>query len=156
MRQRVVKQAGASDVDPWNLKFVRGGLLDIEFIAQFLQLVHGADDGGVLSPNTCEALANCARLGLLDWDTADVLIGASTMYRNLTALFRVTVVGNLDPSKAPRGLANSVKKLTGTDNLAELETHLRESQARVYEKFLAIVESAANGGETKKLTYDRR
>ncbi|MFP6727343.1 MAG: hypothetical protein VCB63_10890, partial [Alphaproteobacteria bacterium] len=96
-----------------------------------------------------EALANCARLGFLDWDTADVLIGASTMYRNLTALFRVAVVGNLDPSKAPRGLANSVKKLTGTDNLAQLETHLRESEARVYEIFLAIVGSAANGGETK-------
>ena len=42
--------------------------------------------------------------------------------------------------------ANSVKKLTGTVNLAQLETHLRESQARVYEKFLAIVGSAANGG----------
>jgi len=147
MRQRIVKQAGASDEHPWNLKFVRGGLLDIEFIAQFLQLVNGTDDGGVLSPNTCEALANCARLGLLDWDTADVLIGASTKYRNLTALFRVAVVGNFDPSKAPRGLANSVKKLTGTVNLAQLETHLRESQARVYEKFLAIVGSAANGGD---------
>ena len=124
--------------------------MEIEFIAQFLQLVHGADDGGVLSPNTCEALANCTRLGYLDQDTADVLIGASTLYRNLTALFRVAVVGNLDTSQAPRGLANMVQKLTGTENLAQLESHLRESQARVFESFLAIVDPGANGGEITK------
>jgi len=144
-----VKMGDASDVDPWNMKFVRGGLLDIEFIAQFMQLAHGADDGGVLSPNTCEALANCARLGYLDQETTDVLIGASALYRNLTALFRVAIVGNLDPSQAPRGLANTVQKLAGADNLAQLESDLRESQAQVFKIFLATVASAANGGETK-------
>ncbi len=149
MRQRIVKMGDASDVDPWNMKFVRGGLLDIEFIAQFMQLAHGADDGGVLSPNTCEALANCARLGYLDQETTDVLIGASALYRNLTALFRVAIVGNLDPSQAPRGLANTVQKLAGADNLAQLESDLRESQAQVFKIFLATVASAANGGETK-------
>ena len=30
------------DSDRWNLKYVAGGLIDIEFIAQYLQLVHAA------------------------------------------------------------------------------------------------------------------
>ena len=41
MRARIEKEKGTRD--PWELKQVRGGLVDLEFIAQHLQLVHAAD-----------------------------------------------------------------------------------------------------------------
>src|ERR1700676_4691097 len=40
MRAAIAKEKG--DADPWNLKYAAGGLVDIEFIAQYLQLVHAA------------------------------------------------------------------------------------------------------------------
>ena len=40
MRARIEKEKGARDI--WDLKQVRGGLVDLEFIAQHLQLVHAA------------------------------------------------------------------------------------------------------------------
>ena len=38
MRERIAKEKGTDDI--WDLKQVRGGLVDVEFIAQYLQLVH--------------------------------------------------------------------------------------------------------------------
>src|SRR5205823_11356956 len=40
MRGAIAKEKG--DGEPWDLKYAAGGLIDIEFIAQFLQLVHAA------------------------------------------------------------------------------------------------------------------
>ena len=34
------------DSERWDLKYVAGGLVDLEFIAQYLQLVHAADEAG--------------------------------------------------------------------------------------------------------------
>ena len=40
----------------WDLKYAPGGLVDIEFIAQTLQLVHGPARPGILDTNTIAAL----------------------------------------------------------------------------------------------------
>jgi glutamate-ammonia-ligase adenylyltransferase len=146
MRQRLVKEAGRGNVNPWELKLVRGGLLDIEFIAQFLQLAHGAEDGGVLAPNTALALSNLARLGHLSRRDADELIAASSLYRDLMALFRVAVVGEFNPATAPRGLANAVLKMTGSDDMSLLERHLVRIQADVLSIFHSTIEASAASG----------
>ena len=39
MRQRILDEHGSDDV--WDLKHARGGLVEVEFIAQGLQLLHG-------------------------------------------------------------------------------------------------------------------
>ena len=44
MRAAIAKEKG--DADPWDLKYAAGALVDIEFIAQYLQLVHAAADAG--------------------------------------------------------------------------------------------------------------
>ena len=44
MRARIAEEKGTDDI--WDLKQVRGGLVDLEFIAQYLQLVHAAAHPG--------------------------------------------------------------------------------------------------------------
>ena len=41
MRRAIALEKGEDDV--WDLKLAAGGLVDIDFIAQYLQLVHAAD-----------------------------------------------------------------------------------------------------------------
>ena len=147
MRQRLAKQAGSGNSNPWNLKMVRGGLLDIEFIAQFLQLSHGAADSGVLAPNTVQSLSHLMRLGFLSRRDGDSLITASALYRDLMALFRIAVVGDFDPAAAPKGLANAVHRMTGTSDLAALEQQLSDSQRDVHALFRNIINTAAVGSE---------
>ena len=142
MRQRLVPQAGRGGVNPWDLKFVRGGLLDIEFIAQFLQLAHAHDTVAVLDPNTCKALSNLACGDFLSRRDADDLIAASGLYRDLMALFRVAVVGEFDPLNAPTGLVNTVLRIAEASSLEQLEQRLVETQDGVFAAFQRIVEAA--------------
>ena len=51
--------------DIWDLKQVRGGLVDLEFIAQYLQLVHAASHPEVLDQNTVGALPKLRDAGVL-------------------------------------------------------------------------------------------
>ena len=128
------------------MKLVRGGLLDIEFIAQFLQLAHAGDEAAVLHPNTCTALSNLARAGHLSRADADMLIAASGLYRDLMALFRIAVVGEFEPSEAPRGMLNAVLRISGSAGLEQLEGQLRATQAEVLSAFERIVDAAAESG----------
>ena len=62
MRERVTDLIPADEVDR-QLKLGPGGLRDVEFTIQLLQLVHGQADDGVRARSTLEALAALARLG---------------------------------------------------------------------------------------------
>lgn len=55
MRRRVVDNIPASQVDR-ELKLGPGGLRDVEFAVQLLQLVHGRSDAGLHSGSTLDAL----------------------------------------------------------------------------------------------------
>jgi glutamate-ammonia-ligase adenylyltransferase len=71
---------------PWDLKLSPGGLVDIEFAAQHLQLTHAAG-GGPLRPNTAEALAELRDRGMAD----DAALAAAA--------------GGLDPAAEPHPAA---------------------------------------------------
>src|SRR5246127_727350 len=61
---RAIAQEKGED-DPWELKHAAGGIVDIDFIAQYLQLVHAAEKPDILNVHTLEVIDNAARLGLL-------------------------------------------------------------------------------------------
>lgn len=60
-----VRKAGSREV-----KLAPGGIRDIEFAVQLLQLVHGRHDQALRSPNTLEALRALAEGGYVDEDDA--------------------------------------------------------------------------------------
>ncbi|GAA2222299.1 bifunctional [glutamine synthetase] adenylyltransferase/[glutamine synthetase]-adenylyl-L-tyrosine phosphorylase [Herbiconiux moechotypicola] len=64
MRERVTENIAPGDVD-YQLKLGPGGLRDIEFTVQLLQLVHGATDDGVRQRSTLAALAALAEAGYI-------------------------------------------------------------------------------------------
>jgi glutamate-ammonia-ligase adenylyltransferase len=76
---------------PWDVKAMPGGLVEVEFIAQALQLRHGAQAPGVLSPTTRVALARLGAAGLLPEEEAAALVSADRLWREITGLVRLTV-----------------------------------------------------------------
>ena len=54
MRKAIASEKG--DSDRWNLKYAAGGLIDIEFIAQYLQLIHAAEAPEILDAATARVL----------------------------------------------------------------------------------------------------
>src|SRR5207248_4468819 len=87
MRRAIATEKG--DSERWNLKYVAGGLIDLEFIAQYLQLIHAHDQPEILDTSTARALDKAARLGVLSGDDADVLRPAVRLYQNLTQILRL-------------------------------------------------------------------
>jgi glutamate-ammonia-ligase adenylyltransferase len=65
MRERMEREIGAETPARYNSKLGRGGLVDVEFAVQFLQLVHGSASPAIRKPGTLQALAEEARLGYL-------------------------------------------------------------------------------------------
>src|SRR5690606_10564493 len=87
MRARIAAEKGTDNV--WDLKQVRGGLVDLEFIAQHLQLIHGAEHPGVLDQNTLAAYRKLAGAGLLSPSDSERLTQATQLIHNLTQILRL-------------------------------------------------------------------
>ncbi|MFE2656795.1 bifunctional [glutamine synthetase] adenylyltransferase/[glutamine synthetase]-adenylyl-L-tyrosine phosphorylase [Brevibacterium sp. NPDC059310] len=80
MRRRVVDLIPAAEA-PRQIKLGRGGLRDVEFSAQLLQLVHGQSDDEIRSPNTLRALDELGEHGYIGLDDALVFSSAYRFMR---------------------------------------------------------------------------
>ncbi len=137
MRALIEKEKGTGDI--WDLKQVRGGLVDLEFIAQHLQLVTAASNPGVLDQNTAACLEKLAGAGALSRDDADVLVPAARMVNNLTQVLRLCFDGPFDPAKAPDGLKALLAKAGEMPDFARLESTLKATLAEVAGLFETVV-----------------
>jgi glutamate-ammonia-ligase adenylyltransferase len=122
---------------PWDLKFTRGGLVDIEFIAQALQLLEANSHPGVLHSNTVGALNALAQVGALDAEDAVALMTAAALETALTQVLRIAVDGEFDAASATPGLKALLARAGGEADFAALEAKLGGLQARasaIFEK----------------------
>ena len=141
MRARIERELPSDN--PWELKYVRGGLIDIEFICQYLQLVHAHAHPEILHTHTRTALTRIAAAGLLPPATADLLVSAIELTLNLTQVIRICVEGVFKPEEATPGLKALLARAGNAPDFSALEAQLRESQASVLEAFEQIVAAAA-------------
>jgi len=140
MRAAIATEKG--DSERWNLKYVAGGLIDLEFIAQYLQLIHADKHPEILDTSTARALDKSARFGLLSADDADVLRPAVRLYQNLTQILRLCLPGPFDPKAAGAGLLSLLARAADVPDFATLEAHLKETQAKVRTSFERILGKA--------------
>ena len=103
MRRAIAAEKG--DSERWDLKYAAGGLVDLEFIAQYLQLVHAAEQPEILDTSTARVLDKAWRLGLLAAEDADVLRPAARLYHEPDADPAAVPAGPFDPKAAGRGAA---------------------------------------------------
>ncbi len=82
---------------------MRGGLVDLEFIAQHLQLVHADKHPDVLDQNTQAAFRKLAAAGVISAADADRLIQAARLVHNLTQVVRLCIEERFRPRTRARG-----------------------------------------------------
>ena len=117
----------------WDLKFAPGGLVDIEFIAQTLQLCAAGAHPQVLDSNTLASLRKLDAAGVLDGAGARTLIDAATLQHSLTQILRIALDGTLDPTDATPGLKALLVRAAGVADFDALEARLAEAQKSVRE-----------------------
>lgn len=89
MRARMLRDLPAEG--PWDVKLMPGGLVEVEFVAQALQVAHAHRLPVVLSPTTRLALAALAKAGVLPPEDAATLASAERLWRAVVAQLRLTV-----------------------------------------------------------------
>ncbi|UZE47540.1 bifunctional [glutamine synthetase] adenylyltransferase/[glutamine synthetase]-adenylyl-L-tyrosine phosphorylase [Rhodopseudomonas sp. P2A-2r] len=143
MRRAIALEKGESD--GWDLKYAAGGMVDIEFIAQYLQLVHAATTPEILSVNTLQVLNNAARLGLLQSSDAEILRPAARLYHDLTQILRLCVSSKFKPDTAGEDLLRVLTRAGDAPDFSSLEARVRETQLDVRRVFRALVEGDSSG-----------
>ncbi|MEA2867392.1 MAG: [glutamine synthetase] adenylyltransferase / [glutamine synthetase]-adenylyl-L-tyrosine [Bradyrhizobium sp.] len=137
MRRAVALEKGEDDV--WDLKYAAGGIVDIDFIAQYLQLVHAADKPDILDVNTLHVLDNAARLGVLPQSAAEVLRPAARLYHDLTQILRLCVSDKFKPETSGEDLLRMMARAGDAPDFSSLEARVTETQTEVRRVFLALV-----------------
>ena len=129
MRAKVAAQYPGTN--SWDLKYAFGGLMDIEFIAQTLQLVHAPLRPEILDANTLAALTKIAGAGLLNPADAIALIAATQLQQALTQTMRIALDESLAAQATSPGLKLLLARAGGAPDFAVLERRLRNTQAEI-------------------------
>ncbi len=140
MRGAIAREKGDSTL--WDIKYAAGGLIDIEFIAQHLQLVHAADVPDILDTATARVLEKAVRLGLIAAADAEVLRPAVHLFQNLTQVLRLCLPGPFDPKTAAPELIGLLTRAADVPDFATLEAYVAETQVKVRNCFVRILGSA--------------
>ena len=148
-RTRAARQAGARDArpdrpgegrrDPWDLKLAAGGLIDVEFIAQYLSLAFAHAHPGILDVSTRKVIDKAGRAGLLSRAHVETLIRAHRLYTDATQFMRLAIAGEFDPAKAAAGVKRRIAAAAGFPDFQAFVAALDEARKSVRAAFDAIV-----------------
>ena len=139
IEMRVMVEDAKGGGGPWDLKQTPGGLVDIEFIAQTLQLLHARQHPTIVATETEVALGAAADAGLVLPADADVLLPALRLYQSLIQMLRLTSGGVFDPAHAPRALLERLARTADLPGFAQLDAHVRASEEAVRGVFQRII-----------------
>jgi glutamate-ammonia-ligase adenylyltransferase len=108
---------------PWDVKLRAGGQIEVEFIAQVLQLIHAREAPELCSPTTRVALARLVQAGWLPADDAALLIRADHLWRTVQGMLRITIGGSPReelPDASAHTLLRAVTEATDTTGPVDL------------------------------------
>jgi [glutamine synthetase] adenylyltransferase / [glutamine synthetase]-adenylyl-L-tyrosine phosphorylase len=130
----------------WDMKLSRGGLVDVEFAAQHLQLIH-AGAGGPLCTHTADVLAAMGEAGLADLAALAALIAAWRLQQDLSQVLKLAFEEDVDPAEEPKGFRDRLARAGGVRRFSDLAPRLTRTRAAALLAYEAIVatESAGSG-----------
>jgi glutamate-ammonia-ligase adenylyltransferase len=129
MRALIAREKG--DKGAFDLKLAPGGLIDVEFLAQYLILAHAATHLQLLRPETRAALAEATAAGLLSADDGAALAHAHRLLTAVTQVLRLTLPDDAEPEAAAAGVKRRIAAAAGAPDFARLSAELAEARARV-------------------------
>ena len=129
-----------SDHGAFDLKYGAGGLVDIDFLAQYLSLAHAHEDPAMLADHPAALIARAGAAGYLDAESVEGLLAARRLVTEImqlqTTLIGATVTSGDELQEAVR---KRLAAVAGLPDLRRLETELAETRGRVREIFSKVI-----------------
>lgn len=136
----------------WRLKHVRGGLLDLEFIAQYNLLRHAARHPSILVQSTQSMYRRLGEAGVLAADDAGELAEMLAFLQRLQGLLRLTVGTNREVDRFTPGVRETLARAMGIEDFAALEARIVAIQDRVRAAYHRLVAAPAAALDRKNET----
>ena len=159
MRRRVVAHIPRAEVER-NLKLGPGGLRDVEFTVQLLQMVHGRADEGLQGRSTLDSLA---RLGEGGYISRDHVAEMDVAYRFLRCVEHRLQLHRLRRTQVLPTAASDLRRLARSVRLTPDEFHQRYQRTRrrvrqlheeIFYRPLLLTASQLSDGQIRLSTED--
>lgn len=137
MRKRIDSEKQTTNI--WNIKTVKGGLIDIEFIIQYLSLIHAHMHADILQINCKKSLRKIYEIGVIDAAQYECLFEALKLYSEVSQVTRVTIDGEFETKQIPDGLERLLLAITNSPDIKYLEQTLKQHQIEVYKVFAQLI-----------------
>ncbi|MEE2999183.1 MAG: bifunctional [glutamine synthetase] adenylyltransferase/[glutamine synthetase]-adenylyl-L-tyrosine phosphorylase [Pseudomonadota bacterium] len=140
MRERIEKEHHSTFI--WEIKYMRGGLVDVEFITQYLQLKNAHKITKILSTNTLAALDKLVEENILNSNQAKKLQVALKLWQTVQGMLRLTIKGYFKPGREneiPVALTQAIARATDCANLEELKLQIIKSAGEVSQIYEGII-----------------
>lgn len=127
------------EAGPWNLKLTAGGLMDIEFLAQYFLLRHAHDAPNFYAISTAGLIDQAAGLGFLAPGIARDLLQAHRLYTNVTQILRITLAADVTPPAASLAVKRRLAAAADLPDFGRLVHELDEARANVRRIFTRML-----------------
>jgi glutamate-ammonia-ligase adenylyltransferase len=144
MRQRLSREKPA--YDKWDLKRMRGGIVDVEFITQYLLLKHSEAQPKILNPNTTVALQNMCNANLINPQDGTFLLETLYLWQGLQGMLSLTIEDEMTKEREAEmsyALKADLVAIANEPDFARLEARIKEDASKVYKIFQKIIEKPA-------------
>jgi len=143
LRVKITREFGSDN--PWNLKYAHGGLMDLDFLAQYFVLGHAHAYPALIGHSTDQVFTALLEYQLIDTAQGEVLLEAHRFLTSLFVLLRLCAVGTLDEAAAPLGLKVLIANGLKLADFAIVKTSLIATLSMVHKHFTDILTSSHNG-----------
>jgi len=148
MKARIENEILREDELDRNVKLGRGGIREIEFVAQVLQLIHAGRQPFLQLTQTLPCLAKLAQYKLLDERDAQRLDAAYRFLRDVE--HRLQMEQNLQTHTLPKDAAalERIARLMGFKTTQEFASARRELSAHVQRVYEGLLRGSTDEGES--------
>ncbi len=143
MRQRMAKSRPGDSL--WHIKDMPGGLVDVEFICQYLQLRYAYQKPDILHHNTVACYQSLAKNGILPVNVAEELGRAARFWHRLQGLIRLCFKDNTGREEFSRHLTGMLTKAGKAESFDALENKMYTMATTVRGHFETIISKEADG-----------
>lgn len=137
MRKLIAKEKGEDDL--FDLKYTAGGLIDIDFLGQYLSLRYARERLEMIDVSPASVIAKAATFGYLPRDQADVLIGAHRLYSNVTQVLHTILTPRQPLAEASETVKRRLAAAADLPGFPQLTAELAETGAKVRAIFRDVV-----------------
>ncbi len=135
MRERIAREHPPAN--PWDIKYAQGGLIEVDFTAEALCLLHAHTYPSLAHcRNSAAILKEIARLGIAD---TSALLGAHQFLNALLSMLRLSAAERTDFETAAPGLKALLARAVGLRDFEGLKITLQTVESTVREAYNAWV-----------------